>query len=55
LGGTEDQRTAPAMISVFRPSLAQARGDVAGTARHARRALELARPWARFLLGDGGG
>ena len=33
---TEDLRTAPATILVYRASLAQARGDVAGTVRHAR-------------------
>jgi LuxR family maltose regulon positive regulatory protein len=52
---TEDLRTAPATISVFRASLAQARGDVAGTERHARRALELAGPDDHFLRGAGGG
>ncbi len=31
--------TAPATISIYRASLAQARGDVAGTVRHARRVL----------------
>ena len=39
---TEDLRTAPATILVYRASLAQARGDVAGTVRHARQALDLA-------------
>ena len=39
---TEDLRTAPATISIYRASLAQARGDVAGTVRHARQALDLA-------------
>jgi LuxR family maltose regulon positive regulatory protein len=41
---TEELRTLPATIAVHRASLAQARGDVAGTAEHARRALELAGP-----------
>ncbi len=41
---TEELRTLPATIAVYRASLAQARGDVAGTAEHARRALELAGP-----------
>ncbi|MDQ0689287.1 LuxR C-terminal-related transcriptional regulator [Arthrobacter sp. W4I7] len=41
---TEELRALPATIAVYRASLAQARGDVAGTAEHARRALELAGP-----------
>ena len=41
---TEELRTLPATIAVYRASLAQARGDVAGTAEHARRALDLAGP-----------
>ena len=41
---TDDLRTLPAIIAVYRASLAQARGDVAGTAEHARRALDLAGP-----------
>ena len=52
---TEDLRTAPATISVYRASLAQARGDVAGTVRHARRALELAGPVDHFVRGAGAG
>jgi LuxR family maltose regulon positive regulatory protein len=43
------------MISVYRASLAQARGDVPGTVRHARRALELAGPEDHFVKGAGGG
>ena len=39
---TEELRTLPATIAIYRASLAQARGDVAGTAEHARRALDLA-------------
>ncbi len=35
-------RALPAMIAVYRASVAQARGDVAGTVAHARRALDLA-------------
>ena len=42
--GTDELRTLPATIAVFRASLAQARGDVAGTAEHARRAFDLAGP-----------
>ena len=41
---TEDLRTAPGTISIYRASLAQARGDIAGTVRHARHARELAGP-----------
>ena len=41
---TEELRTLPATIAVYRASLAQARGDLAGTAEHARRALDLAGP-----------
>ena len=52
---TEDLRTAPATISIYRASLAQARGDVAGTVRHARRALDLAGPEDHFVRGGAGG
>ncbi|WP_123918461.1 LuxR C-terminal-related transcriptional regulator [Georgenia muralis] len=52
---TDDLRTAPAILAVYRASLAQARGDVAGTVRHARRALELARPGDHFVRGAGAG
>jgi LuxR family transcriptional regulator, maltose regulon positive regulatory protein len=52
---TEDLRTAPATILVYRASLAQARGDVAGTVRHARHALELAGPDDHFVRGAGSG
>jgi LuxR family transcriptional regulator, maltose regulon positive regulatory protein len=52
---TEDLRTAPATVSVYRASLAQARGDVAGTVRHARHVLDLAGPEDHFLRGAGGG
>ena len=37
-------RSLPATIAVYRASIAQARGDVAGTADHARHALGLAGP-----------
>jgi LuxR family maltose regulon positive regulatory protein len=40
----EELRMLPVMIPVYRATLAQARGDVAGTTKHARRALELTRP-----------
>jgi LuxR family transcriptional regulator, maltose regulon positive regulatory protein len=52
---TDDLRTAPATISVYRASLAQARGDVAGTMHHARRALDLAGPEDHFVRGAGAG
>ncbi len=52
---TEDLRTAPAMISVYRASLAQARGDVGGTVRHAREALDRAGPADHFVRGAGAG
>ncbi len=52
---TDALRTAPATISVYRASLAQARGDTDGTVLHARRAMELAGPEDHFLRGAGGG
>jgi LuxR family transcriptional regulator, maltose regulon positive regulatory protein len=52
---TEDLRTAPSMILVYRASLAQARGDVAGTVRHARRAFDLAGPQDHVVRGGAGG
>ncbi|HET6919019.1 MAG TPA: AAA family ATPase, partial [Jiangellaceae bacterium] len=52
---TDDLRTAPATVSVYRAALAQARGDVAGTVRHARHVLDLAGPEDHFLRGAGGG
>jgi LuxR family maltose regulon positive regulatory protein len=52
---TEDLRTAPATVSVYRASLAQARGDVAGTVHHARRAMDLAGPEDHFIRGAAGG
>ena len=52
---TEDLRTAPATVGVYRAALAQARGDVAGTVRHARRALALAGPKDHFVRGAAGG
>jgi LuxR family maltose regulon positive regulatory protein len=41
---TEELRTLPVTIAVYRASLAQARGDVTSTEEHARRALDLAGP-----------
>jgi LuxR family maltose regulon positive regulatory protein len=48
-------RSLPAMIEVYRASVAQARGDVDGTVSHARRALELAGPEDHFARGGGAG
>lgn len=44
----EELRMLPVMIAVYRASLAQALGDVAGTAEHARRALDLTEPGDHF-------
>lgn len=46
---TEDLRTAPANVSIYRAALAQARGDVPATVRHARRALDMAGPGDHFV------
>lgn len=52
---TEEVQTVPATIAVYRASLAQARGDVAGTAAHARQALDLARPEDHLARGAASG
>jgi LuxR family transcriptional regulator, maltose regulon positive regulatory protein len=52
---TEDLRTVPATVSVYRASLAQARGDVAGTVRHARHAMDQAGAEDYFIRGAAGG
>ena len=52
---TEEQRTLPATIEIYRASLAQARGDVAGTAEHARQALDLAGPDDHLARGGAAG
>jgi LuxR family transcriptional regulator, maltose regulon positive regulatory protein len=52
---TEDLRTAPAAVHVYRAALAQARGDVAGTVRQARHALDLAGPEDHFVRGGANG
>jgi LuxR family maltose regulon positive regulatory protein len=52
---TEELRTLPATIAIHRASLAQARGDVAGTAEHARRALDLAGPGDHLARGGAAG
>jgi LuxR family maltose regulon positive regulatory protein len=51
----EERRTLPATIAVYRASLAQARGDVTGTAEHARHALDLAGPHDHFARGGAAG
>jgi LuxR family maltose regulon positive regulatory protein len=51
----EELRMLPVMIPVYRASLAQARGDVAGTTKHARRALELTQPGDHFGHGAAAG
>lgn len=48
-------RSLPAMVRVYRASVAQARGDVDGTVEHARRALELAGPDDHFVRGAAAG
>ncbi|HEX5561034.1 MAG TPA: tetratricopeptide repeat protein [Nocardioidaceae bacterium] len=40
----QEIRNLPAQVAVYRASVAQARGDVDGTATHARKALALAQP-----------
>jgi LuxR family maltose regulon positive regulatory protein len=52
---TEELRTLPATIAVYRASLAQARGDVAGTVEYARRALGLAGPKDHLARGGAAG
>ncbi|HET6551390.1 MAG TPA: LuxR C-terminal-related transcriptional regulator [Solirubrobacter sp.] len=48
-------RSVPAMVAVYRASVAQARGDVDGTVSHARRALALAGPEDHFPRGAAAG
>lgn len=52
---TEESRTAPAMLWVYRASLAQARGDLDGLTRHAQRAFDLAGPADHLVRGAAGG
>ena len=52
---TDELRTLPATIAVYRASLAQARGDVTSTAAHAHRALELAGPDDHLARGSAAG
>ncbi|HEX5089037.1 MAG TPA: LuxR C-terminal-related transcriptional regulator [Nocardioides sp.] len=56
LGDREREiRSLPAMIAVYRASVAQARGDVGGTVAHAREALALAEPDDHFRRGAAAG
>jgi LuxR family maltose regulon positive regulatory protein len=52
---TDELRTLPATIAIYRASLAQARGDPEGTAEHARRALALAGPDDHLARGGAAG
>ncbi len=52
---TDELRTLPATIAMYHASLAQARGDVEGTARHARRALDLTGPDDHLARGGAAG
>ena len=52
---TDELRTLPSTIEVYRASLAQAAGDVEGTARHARVALGLAGPQDHLARGSAAG
>jgi ATP/maltotriose-dependent transcriptional regulator MalT len=52
---TGELRTLPATIAIYRASIAQARGDVAGTVEHARRALDLAGPGDHLARGGAAG
>jgi LuxR family maltose regulon positive regulatory protein len=52
---TEDLRTLPSTIAMYRAALAQARGDTASTADHARRALDLASPDDHLARGGAAG
>ena len=52
---TEDLQTLPSTIAIYRAALAQARGDAAGTAEHARRALDLAGPDDHLARGGAAG
>ncbi|WP_327585146.1 LuxR C-terminal-related transcriptional regulator [Nonomuraea sp. NBC_00507] len=53
--GNEELRTLPVTLAIYRASLAQARGDAAGTAQHAQRALEMAGPGAHLSRGAAAG
>jgi LuxR family maltose regulon positive regulatory protein len=51
----QDLATLPAMVEVYRATVAQARGDVAGTLAHASRARDLAGPEDHFARGASSG
>jgi LuxR family maltose regulon positive regulatory protein len=51
----EELRMLPVTIPVYRASLSQARGDVAGTLRNARRALDRTEPGDHFAHGAAAG
>lgn len=52
---TEELRSLPATIAVYRASLAQARGDVEGTVEHAQHALDIAGPEDHLARGAAAG
>ncbi|UKA64680.1 LuxR C-terminal-related transcriptional regulator [Arthrobacter sp. FW306-04-A] len=52
---TNELRTLPATIAVYRASLAQARGDVDGTVEHAQHALDIAGPNDHLSRGSAAG
>lgn len=52
---TDELRTLPATIAIYRASLAQARGDLASASAHARRALELVGPDDHLARGAAAG
>ena len=52
---TDELRTLPATIALYRAALAQAHGDLSGVVRHARRALEVAGADDHFWRGGAGG
>jgi LuxR family maltose regulon positive regulatory protein len=52
---SDELRTLPAWISIYRAAAAQARDDVTGTAAHARRALELAGPEDHLAIAGAAG
>jgi LuxR family transcriptional regulator, maltose regulon positive regulatory protein len=52
---TDDLHMLPSTIAMYRAALAQARGDAAGTAEHARRALDLAGPSDHLARGGAAG
>ena len=52
---TDELRTLPATIAVYRASVAQARGDIPATKAQARRALDLARPTDHLARGSAAG